>query len=73
MLEVESPEPGAHDPVHTFEITDLHTRTHQFKSVKSVLQVCDRICYLAEMGSILYTMSQKSSTPQTYGDNFVNF
>jgi len=39
VLEIEGPAPDAHDPVHTFEITNLPTRTHQFKSVKSVLLV----------------------------------
>jgi len=39
VLEIEGPEPDAHDPVHTYEITSLRTRTHQFKSVKSVLLV----------------------------------
>jgi len=46
VLEIESPEPGAHNAVHTYEITDLRTRTHQFKSVKSLLQVRDCIYYL---------------------------
>jgi len=39
VLEIEAPEPEAHDPVNTYEIKNLHIRTHQFKSIKSVLLV----------------------------------
>jgi len=47
VLEIESPEPGTHDPIHTYRITGLHTRTHQFKSVKSVIQVLHCIsCFI---------------------------
>jgi len=47
VLEIESPDPDAHDHVQTYEITNLRTRTHQFKSVKSVIQVGPCIWYLA--------------------------
>jgi len=39
VLEIERPDLSAEDTVHTFEITGLNIRTHQFKSVKSVLLV----------------------------------
>ena len=53
VLEIEGPEPDAHDPVHTYEITTLRTRTHQFKSVKSSLLVCPHFLSLL-MPSVLW-------------------
>ena len=47
VLEIQGPEPDAHDHVHTYEITNLVTRTHQFKSVKSILLVRHPFIHLA--------------------------
>jgi len=39
VLEIEGPESGKFDTSHTFQIEGLIKRSHQFKSVKSVLRV----------------------------------
>lgn len=39
MLEIEAPEPGKYDTSHSFQISGLKIRTHDFKSIKSRLRV----------------------------------
>ena len=39
MLEIECPEPGNFDTSHSFMISGLNIRTHDFKSIKSRLKV----------------------------------
>ena len=39
VVQVESPEPGSYDTLHTYELSGLTMRVHHFKSVKSRLRV----------------------------------